>query len=103
MRYDEVGCPHCGFEAGLAPLTTAARRKATACPLCDRAPFADVTKNTLNKSLGRMEQENPQLFDYLIEKMERKAARRRISRWVGVVVIGALLVLIAYLLVRYLL
>ena len=47
-----------------------------------------------------MEHENPTLFDYLIEKMNRRAARQRTVRRVGVLAASALIALIAYMLLR---
>jgi hypothetical protein len=65
--------------------------------------FTVATENTLDKSLRAMKQENLTLFDYLIEKVERKAARRRTVRWIGVSVVLVFTALLAYLAFRYLL
>ena len=55
----------------------------------------------MNHGLRQMEQENRTLFDYLIERMDRRAAKHRIVRWVGILVALLLLALIAYLLFRH--
>ncbi len=75
-------CPHCGFETDLAPL---ALKQHTLCPLCGKAPPRVVTEETLDKSLRWMEQEHPALFDHLIERMDRRAAKRRTVRRVAIV------------------
>ena len=103
MRQNELECPRCGFETGLASLTIALRGGADACPLCDRVLLPVVIEGTFDTSLRRMGQENPTLFDYLIERKDRRAARRRTVRWVDVLVHLVLLALLAYLLFRRLL
>jgi hypothetical protein len=46
-----------------------------------------------------MGQENSELFDHLIERIDRKAARRRTLRRIGVLAAVVLLALIVYLVV----
>ena len=96
-------CPHCGFEAELAPLTFKNCGGQATCPICARALPQVAIEDSLDKSLEWIEREDPALFDHLIEKIERRAARRRILRWIGVLTASASLALLAYLLVRHLL
>jgi hypothetical protein len=93
-------CPHCGFETGLAPLTFKDPTEGVAtCPRCDRALPAGTTGDSVDKSLRWMEQEHPVLFDYLMEKKDRRAARGRTVRRVSVLVAVGLLALFVYLMV----
>ena len=92
-------CPHCGFDTGLTPLTIKDRERVATCPRCDRVLPAGATEAPDAKSLQWMEQENPALLDHLMEKMDRRAARRRTLRWVGMLVAVVLLALLVYLMV----
>lgn len=89
-------CPSCGFESDLAPL--AFKQSGPLCPLCGKVPQRVVSEDTLDKGLRWIEQENPALFDHLIEKMDRKAARsrtvRRVALAAGVVFVALLVYLI---------
>ena len=92
-------CPHCGFETGLTPLTLKDREGGATCPRCDRVLPSGATEDPDAQSLRWIEQENPVFFDYLMEKMERRAARRRTVRGVGIVLAVVLLGLVVYLMV----
>ena len=92
-------CPHCGFDTGLAPLAIKDREGGATCPRCDRVLPAGATEDTVAEGLRWMEQENPALFDHLMEKMDRRAARRRTLRRVGVLIAVVLLALLVYLMV----
>ena len=92
-------CPHCGFDTGLTPLTIKDRERVATCPRCDRVLPAGATEAPDAKSLQWMEQENPALLDHLMEKMDRRAARRRTVRRVGMLVAVVLLALLVYLMV----
>ena len=95
-------CPHCGFEPGFTPLTIKAREGATACPRCGQALSGPEMGRTFGETLRRMAQENPPLFDHLIEKMDRRAARQRVFLWVGALVALVTMALLVYLLFHYL-
>ena len=90
-------CPHCGFETGLAPLTFKDSKGGATCSRCDRVLPTGGTEGPVDKSLRWMEQEHPALFDHLMEKMDRRAARRRAVRRIGVLVAVVLLALLVYL------
>jgi hypothetical protein len=75
--------PHSGFETDIAPVTTRVHKGAATCPMSDQALQTVVVKETFDRILLRMERGNPPLFDYLIEKRNRKAARRRTVRRAG--------------------
>ena len=92
-------CPHCGFETALAPLTFKDRMGVSACPICDRVLPMGAAEHRVAKSLRWMGQENSELFDHLIDRMDRKAARRRTLRRIGVLAAVVLLALIVYLVV----
>lgn len=91
-------CPHCGFESDLAPF--AFKQSGPVCPLCGKVPPRVVSEDTLDKGLQWIEQENPALFDHLIENMDRKAARLKTIRRIGVLAALVLLGLLAFLLFR---
>ncbi len=92
-------CPHCGFDTGLAPLTINDRKGGATCPRCDRVLPEGATEDTVAQGLRWMEQESPTFFDHLMEKMDRRAARRRTVRRVGILVTVVLLALLVYLMV----
>ena len=92
-------CPHCGFETGLAPLTFKDREGVATCPRCDRVLPTGATEAPDAKSLRWIEQENPVLFDYLMERMDHRVARRRTLRWVALLVGVVFVALLVYLMV----
>jgi hypothetical protein len=98
----ELQCPHCGFEIGFTPLTIKAREGATTCPMCGQVPPRAVMDHTFGETLRRMAQENPPLFDHLIEKMDYRATRQRTLSWIGVLVVSTGMTLLLYLLFHYL-
>ena len=95
-------CPHCGFETGFTPLTIKARKGDTTCPRCGRLLPTAGTEDNLGETLRRMAQENPPLFDHLIEKMDYRAARQRMFFWVGAFVVLVTTALLVYLWFHYL-
>ena len=92
-------CLHCGFDTGLTPLTIKDRKGAATCPRCARVLPTGAAEETVAQGLLWMEQESPAFFDHLMEKMDRRAARRRAVRRVGIVAAVVLLALLAYLMV----
>jgi len=92
-------CPHCGFDTGLAPLTIKDPKGGATCPRCARELPTGATEGQIDKGLRWIEQESPTFFDHLMEKMDRRAARRRTVRRVGIVVAAVLLALLVYLIV----
>lgn len=98
----ELQCPHCGFELGFAPLTIKAHEGVTTCPMCGRAVPRAVIDRTFGETLRRMAQENPPLFDHLIEKMDYRAARQRMLSRIGALTVLVAMVLLLYLLFHYL-
>ena len=92
-------CPHCGFDTELAPLVIKDREGVASCPRCDRALSAGPAEVPDAQSLRWIERESPALFDHLMEKMDRRTARRRIVRRFGVLVGVVLLALLVYLMV----
>ena len=93
-------CPHCGFKTELAPLTFKVRERPATCPICGKGLPAVTIEESLDKSLRWVERENPTLFDHLMERMDRKAARLRTIRRIGVLAALVLLGLLAFLLFR---
>ncbi len=92
-------CPHCGFETGLAPLTFKDREGVTTCPRCDRVLPTGATEDPGAEGLRWIEEESPRLFDHLMEKMDRRVARRRTLRWVALLVGVVFVALLVYLMV----
>jgi hypothetical protein len=56
-------------------------------------------EDTHDESLRWIEQENPSLFDHLMEKKNRRAARRRAIRRAAIVVGVVFVALVVYVLV----
>jgi hypothetical protein len=103
VRQNEFACPHCGFETGFAPLTITACMGANACPMCGQLLPAVAMGGPFDTVLWRMEHENPTLCDYLVEKMNQRAARQRTARWIAALAASLLTTLAVYLLFRLLL
>jgi hypothetical protein len=103
VRQNRLACPRCGFETGFAPLIITARGGADACPMCDRLLPAVTAYGLSDNGLRRMEHENPTLLDYLIEKLNQRAAHQRTVHWVALLTGSMSLALVAYLLFRPLL
>jgi hypothetical protein len=98
VRQHQLACPRCGFETGFAPLVITARSGADACPMCDRVLPMVVMETASDRRLKRMEHRNHTLLNYLVEKMNRRAARQKTIRWAALSIASVSIALIGYLL-----